>query len=282
MLHFPILSTVRMRMQMRELTIGESIAIAGFPDGGEEAANTLMLRSCAKESNIDPMYLTLQERTLAVAQYLMAINTEQPDFPIGSTARFSQYLQANCEIDPSTVDRPLYVGELEGDHWAVNHLYGYMLEAIERVQGLVTMPGVAHGQRVPMTPRQHWTFGCMAAQMARVAMSETGEVGAVLDAVPAPESMGQYDDWLIKQMTIFSAMPDNAFAALYMLYRCGKTALHHLFDWEFSVEGRPVFMPAPDAQKEAEAALPPATFHAGSCLSPAARELGGKHGPTGA
>lgn len=280
MIHFPILTTARLSVQLQELTIGQSIAIAGYPESGQEAANTLMLRSSSSSTNVDPAHWTLQERALAVGQYLMAINTEQPDFSIGEHGRFTHYLQANTDIDPATVATPVYVGEVGGDKWAVQHLYGYMLESIERVHGLVTLPGRIEGQRVPMTPRQHWVFGCMAAQMLRIELGQEGSAQSVIDTIPAPEAMGAYDDWLIERMTILANMPDNQFAALYTLYRCGKTALHHLFDWEFSADdGRPVFLPAPHAQEGAVAELPPATFHLSACLSPAARELGRKHEP---
>lgn len=281
MIHFPLLSTVRLRVQMHELSIGQSMAIAGHPEGSEEAANTLMLRSCAGETNIDPQHWTLQERALGVGQYLMAINTDQPDFPIGDKGKFTDYLQPDHDIDPATVSAPLYLGQLSGDHWGMQHLYGYMLESIERVQGMVDMPPRPDGQRQPMTPRMHWLFGCMAAQMVRVT-AEDGTVQSVVDEIPAPEAVGAYDDWLMQRMRIFSAWPDNQFAALYMLYRWGKGALSHLFDWEFSIEGRPVFLPRPDAEKEAGAALPPANFPVDACLSPAARELGRKHESTSA
>lgn len=278
MIHFPRLTTRRLRAQMVELTIGQSITIAGFPKGAEEAANTLMLRSCAgADCSLDPAHWTLQERALGVGHYLMSINVDEPNFKIGD-GRFSDYLDAEHDIDLATADVPLSVGHIEGDDWAVQHLYGYMLEAIERVQGQVSMPGGHGGQGVPMTARQHWVFGCMAAQMVRVRLGDGGEVLQVLGDVPEPHSVGQYDDWLIRQMTIFSHMPDNQFAALYMLYRCGKSALHHLFDWEFSHDdGRPVFLARTTKEKGAEAALPPATFHADACLSPTARELGRKH-----
>lgn len=275
MIHFPRMTTRRLRAQMVELNIGQSITIAGFPSGAEEAANTLMLRSCAgADCNIDPAYWTLQERALGVGHYLMSINVADPNFKIGE-GRFSDYLDAPADIDLATVDMPLSVGHIEGDDWGVQHLYGYMLEAIERIRGQVPMPG---DPTRPMTALQHWTFGCMAAQMARLRLGEGGEVLEVLGAAPAPENVGLYDDWLIQQMTIFSHMPDNQFAALYMLYRCGKTALHHLFNWEFSQDdGRPVFLARPAEERGAEAALPPATFHADACISPTARALGRKH-----
>lgn len=282
MIHFPILTTARLSVQLKELDIGQSIAIAGYPDSGQEAANTLMLRSSCASTNLDPARWTMQERALAVGQYLMAINTEQPDFPIGQHGRFTHYLQADMDIDPATVATPIYVGDVGGDKWAMHHLYGYMMEAIERIHGLVTLPGRIEGQRVPMTPRQHWVFGCMAAQMVRVALGEGKAISEVIDVIPEPEAMGAYDDWLIDRMTILSSMPDNQFTALHILYCCGKTALNHLFNWEFSLEGRPVFLASPQAQEGAAAELPPATFHSGPCLSPAARKLGGKHEPVGA
>lgn len=280
MIHFPLLSTVRLSVQMQELTIGQSMAIAGHPEGSDEAANTLMLRSCAVQTNIDPLHWTMQERALGVGQYLMAINTDQPDFPIGDKAKFTDYLQADKDLDPATVATPLYLGQISGDHWAMQHLYGYMMEAIERVYGLVDMPPRPDGQRQPMTPRQHWLFGCMAAQMALVSVGDEVRITGVLNGPPAPESVGEYDDWLIQRMKVLSAWPDSQFAALYMVYRIGKNALSHLFDWEFSTEGRPVFLPRAEAQKEAGAVLPPATFPVDACLSPTARELGGKHEPT--
>lgn len=275
MLHFSKLSTRRLREQMRELNIGESVAVAKFPDSQEEAAVTAMLRACCTSSTgapgLDPLHWTLQERTLGIAHYLMAMDPMNPDFELGSDGHFSDYLQAESDVEIASLERPIVLGELEGDHWGMQHLLGYMLEAIERTEGMVAIPGVP-GEC--MRGSLHWTFGTMAAQLVRVQIDSEGNVMDLMNPAPDPLQVGVYDDWLIQAMTVLASYPDSTFVQLKILYGAGKQRQHHLFDWVLSRTGRPVILPNP--KKEAAAVLPPATFPALACLSPVARSLGGK------
>lgn len=268
MQHFPILTTKRLKAQMRELTIMQSIAVAKYPDANKEASITYML-SCIAPDAGDPLTWTLQERYLALAHYLMCINTKEPDFPIGRGV-LSDYLYADKDIDPATINEPVLVGDVGGDVWGMGHLYGYMLESIERTQGLTKNAETGE----PLDPMLHWIFGAQACQLVRVETAEDGSFVRVITDQPDPADVGAFDDWLIAEILTRSQFPDNAFSTMRVFHAVGQSRMLHLFDWAHGIDGRPVFLP--HSSKEAAAVLPPATFSPDECISPAAREMGGK------
>ena len=51
MIHFPVLRTRRLTIQLRELTLGEALAIASIPSDQDQAATTAMLRACVQRSS---------------------------------------------------------------------------------------------------------------------------------------------------------------------------------------------------------------------------------------
>lgn len=255
MIHFPPLRTRRLTVQLRELSIGESIAIAAMPAHLEEASCTAFLRRAVESAKgiEDPAHWTAQERMLAVCHYLASISEDGPDFSLGD-GRYSDYLDGGADI--SIAVQRVDVGEVGGDAWHVRHLTGAMAESIERMAGEVE----------GISGRLHWLLGGMAAQMVRVG-----------ESVPdATDGEGAFDEFLVGRMRVMAGFPESDFAVLMALYAAGREKLHHLFKIEFAADGL-VAMPKGGAGGD----LPPARFPVRSCLSGMACELVGKPDESG-
>ena len=251
MIHIPVLRTRRLSVQLRELTIGQALAVAAMPVGRPHAECTAFLRAAVETSSgiADPANWTVQERTHAVAWYMAATLDDGPDFAVGN-GRYSNYLDGENDIALPVSDVPL--GELEGDAWNLRHLTGAMAESIERIEGEIE----------GLQGRHHWLLGMMAAQLVR-----TGE------EVPDPmQGEGAYDEFLIGRIRCFLAFPSSDFEVLVGLFEDGRDALHHLMRIEigmYSLVVLPKEGGAPDS-------LPPATFPAYSAISEFARRLVGR------
>lgn len=250
MLHFPVLRTRRLTVQLRELSIGESISIAAMPAHLEEASCTAFLRRAVESAKgiADPAHWTVQERMLMVCHYLAAVSDDGPDFALGEGC-YSDYLDGGADI--STSIHHVDVGDVGGDTWHVRHMTGAMAESIERTAGEVA----------GISGRLHWLLGGMAAQMVRA--SET---------VPdASEGEGAFDEFLVDRMRVMSGFPESDFSVLMSRYATGREKLHHLFGVEFTADGL-VALPKGGAARD----LPPARFPVRSCISQMARDLVGK------
>lgn len=248
MIHFPILRTRRLTVQLKELSIGESIAIAAMPSHLEEAVTTaFLLKAVATAKGIEnPSDWTVQERMMVVCHYLASVSDDGPDFAVGD-GRYSDYLDGGTDIPtPEEMDG---LGEIGGDVWLIQHMTGAMAESIERLSGEIE--GVSG--------RLHWLLGGMASQLVR-----QGEV------VPDPNSgEGAYDEFLVNRIHTISGYPESDFAVLMNAYMAGRDNLHHLFRVELSSDGL-VALP-----KGGEAAtLPPARFPVRTCVSRLAKDLG--------
>jgi hypothetical protein len=255
MIHFPLLRTRRLTVQLRELSIGESIAVAAMPPHLEEAATTAFLRlaTASAKGVEDPSHWTVQERMLAVCHYLAATAEDGPDFALGD-GRYSDYLDGAADIQ--TQAGQLEAGTVGGDTWHIRHMTGAMAESIERTEGEVR-DAAGH----PLSKRLHWILGAMAAQMVR-----SGE------SVPGDDTTdGAFDEFLLARMKIMAAFPESDFAALMALYFTGREKLRHLFGIEFTGDGI-VAMP----KGGGAANLPPARFQVHACLTRMAHELVGK------
>ena len=246
-IYFPALRTKRLRVQLRELTIGESLQLVAMPPDKPEATCTAFLRRAGAETDgvPDPRRWTVPERMLAVCQYMAATLEDGPDFAVGA-GRYSDYLNGERDIG----DELVVVGEVGGDVWKARHLTGGMAEAIERLSG----------ELAGIEGRLHWLYGAMAAQLVR-----EGE------DVPEPEDgEGAYDEWLLARMATLLAYPDSDAELMMGLFLSAREQMQHLFRVDFAPDGI-VAMP-----KGGAATLPPARFPAASCVSEFARQMGGK------
>lgn len=255
MLHIRQFSTSRLNVQLQECSIGAAMECALMPETAIHASDSAFLRACIKDGGDvpDPAKWTIQERALAIGHYLIELH--QKDFKVGADGVFSDYVDTSTDIPKGSAENPLLLGELEGDIWHMQHLYGYMAESIERLQGLVPVP---NGEI-----RLHWQFGCMAAQL-------------FTEGNPAPDASnpGLYDDYLMGHMQTLLAMPTSAMAKIFSMYVEGCEKLHHFFEMRIGKDGIN-FAPKP-REGEAEANLPPATFPSYSCINQFARDLAGK------
>lgn len=255
MIHFPILRTRRLTVQLQEISIGNAIAIAGMPEHLEQSECTAFLKAVTKNVSSGPQSpsdWTLQERTMAIAHYMASTLEDGPDFSLKS-GKYSDYLDGAADISPAMTKTP--IGEIGGDHWSFRHLTGGMLESIERLSGEIP----------EFSMRTHWQFGCMAAQLIRDN-----------EELPEINSDGQFDEWLLKRMQVLKEFPETEFTTLLLGYEAGKEKLHHLFSYDFSDDGI-VILPKGGLGGE----LPPARFRGRSCLSAIAFDLAGKHDRAG-
>ena len=242
MVHFPILRTKRMTLQLRELTIGQSIALAALPSHLEQAETTAFLRY-ARESvqgvASDPLTWTVQERMFAVCHYIAATSADGPDFSVGK-GRYSDYFDGAKEKAGDQID----VGELGGDLWSIVDLTGRDAETIERLKG-----ELKDGAGNPIEGKLHWILGAMAAQLRRK------------EDEAKPEAEGEYEHYLLDRMKVFAAFPESDFMALMVMFYEGRAKLAHFFNIDFSDAGI-IAMPMEAAADN----LPPARFPISSCL----------------
>jgi hypothetical protein len=217
LIHFTPFRTPRLTIQLRELTIGQSIALCARPPHLFEASVTAMLEAVIEPSERhhagqvrDPRLMTVHERGALAAHYL-AHSSGKPNFAIGDTATFSQYLlhevQTASEIE---------VGEIAEDRWYLSPLLGYQAESIERL--------ISSGRL--MQGRQGWLMGALACQMRR---EQEPELQDIADAL--------FDEWLDDRLQTLQRFPESIFAELMGAYLLANQNLQHLLRMAFSDEG---------------------------------------------
>ena len=250
MIHIPAIRTQRLTVALRELTIGEALRIAAMPVGRHEEAVTAFLRMVAtsEAGTPDPDAWTVQERTLAVCQYLAAVTDDGPDFAVGG-ARYSDYLMGDQDYPRETVE----VAEIEGDRWHAVHLTGALACAIERTVGEVD----------GLNARAHWLVGRMAAQLH-------------CDNAPPLDASGDIDAALVERMGVLCGFPESAWVRLQSAFWAALPELDHLFLVEVDDAGLIVLA------KDAAAEVPPARFPVRAAITDAAQRLGGQSQATGA
>jgi hypothetical protein len=243
--HFPRLQTGRLNVQLRELTIRQSVRLAATPLERHEAATTALLACIVEDAageHSTPGRWTVQERMFVVAHYLACVADEGGNFAVGD-GRFMDYLRGELDAAPNEVD----AGTACGDTWRVKQLTGDEAVAVEAL----------------CADRLGWTAADMAARMR----AQDGADPAPPDATDKP---ADYAAWLVDRKAAMEAMPDSDFEALFDAYRRGLDALKHLFWLEFDERGH-VVMPK---RKEGGADLAPARFPVTAALGPLARVLG--------
>ena len=246
MIFFPPLRLRRATIQLRELTIAESIGLASIAPEKEQAAIAYLLAKTIetiKGTIEDVDLLTVQERLYITTHYLACVAEDGPNFTVSGDAKYSDYFDGENDITELSAD----LGELEGDHWTMGHLLGGDAAAIERVTGaLENIKG-----------RFHWLLGAMACQLTR----KDEDKPKTYDAA--------FDDWLASKMKVLSAFNEGDFLALVSLWQQGQDKLHHLFHLELDESGVLV-MP-----KGVGSTLPPARFRVMSCVSAFAQGMAG-------
>ncbi len=242
-IHFPILRTKRLTVQLKELSIANSIALSKMPAHLEQASVTAFLNAIISDAggHDDVTAWTAQERMLAVCHYLSCVVDGGPNFAVGD-GEYMDYL--NGEKDIKTTDTLHDLGELGGDFWQIRHLTGWAAETIERLDG--DLNGIGG--------RLHWLLGAMAAQLVR----KDEDCPANFD-----------EDWLLNRMNTLAALDESDFISLSFMHQQGIEALHHLFAIDFDDNGL-LALPADRGSD-----LPPARFRVRACLSGFAQRLVG-------
>jgi len=241
--NFPVLRTKRLTIQLKELTISESIALAKIPPHLEQVAVTQFLKYSIESAgeHTDVTAWTVSERVLAVCHYLSCVVDDAPNFKVGENGSYMDYL--NGEKDIKTTDTLIDLGDLGGDFWQIRHLTGWAAETIERLDG--ELNGI--------TGRLHWLLGSMAAQLVR-----KGE--------ECPTNFDE--DWLLARMNVMANLSESDFITLSFMHQTGIEKLTHLFSIDFDDAGVLVL----PADKEAD--LPPARFRVYAVLSGFAHRMG--------
>lgn len=232
MINIPTLRLRSVTVELKELTIKESLSLSVIPAGNFELSTTSFIKKALADANseIDPLKLSVEDRMMIVAHYIASSNDGNPDFAIGR-ANFSDYLIGDEKKRVSSID----VGEISGDYWQVRTLTGEYAESIERTLGATDLPN-----------RVHWIIGRMACQLVRA------------------EDDFSFDDidlWLINRIAIFSSFPESDFASLFFAYNQARKELNHLFLIDSDDEGL-IALP-----KEEYSSLGAARFPVFTCIS---------------
>lgn len=256
---FQELRTRRLKVVLRELTTGQSIALADSPLEDDQRSLSAFINYATQ--SVDGVQaiteLTVQERLLILCQYISA-SSESPDFELTNNGHYSDYLYADVDVQIGHETGellPVTIGEVGGDHWQMRYLTGGMAQSIERLQGEVKLP---NGD--VLTGFAHWELGCMAAQL----FTEQ-------DSLELTHNEGLYDERLIHRMIVFLNFPQSAYAQLRSGFYAGWNQLNHLFQIGLSDKGI-VVLP-----REGDSPLPPARFRVSVILSEAAKNLARQH-----
>jgi hypothetical protein len=247
MIYFRPLETKRLSVQLRELTIQQAVELAAIPVHKHEAAVSALLGHIVKSAageHREPGRWTVQERMLVVAHYIACTTEGAGNFAIGQSGQFLDYLDEAVDAAPASAE----AGEACGDLWRVRQVSGDEARVME---GLCSS-------------RFDWVAADMAARMEEPG----GEAETRPDATVNP---GQFAQWLHDRVTLFKAMPETDFEAMFTAYRRGLVELHHLFWVELADEGY-VALP----RKGGGASAAPARFQASSALGALALELGAR------
>lgn len=256
-IYIPALPLQSMTVRLRELRIGDALAIASMPIHLKEASTTVFLRKALDDSPAavaplpDPLLWTVEERMMAVAHYLSATSDDGPDFALGE-AQFSDYLLADNKPRVAFAD----AGEVAGDRWRVYPLTGAMAESIERLGDTEAFRGDAR-----------WVAGRLACQMCR-----DGEAHPALQAM----SDAALDAWLSERLQVFAAFPESDFMALLLAYQVARQTLTHLFVVGSDADGLLVL------PKEGGAGIAPARFPVRTCFGRWTQSHAGKPQTVGA
>jgi len=249
MIIFPHLRTKRLAVRLRELTLGEAIAVCKLPAERHELTTTEFLRFVASAAEApqaryitDPRLWSVEERTLLVCHYLAQVSDDGPDFAVGNTAKLTDYVAFDADL---AQDR-LELGVVAGKPMAMRPLIGLQAEILERA----------------CANRGEWLIGAMACQML-----PTGE--------PEPQWADLSDiqalEWVKERSEAIRALPESDFEALLLAYSDCARKLHHFFAISFDDQGVVCEPSAGEAGNQT-----PARFRAAACLSGASLRLFGR------
>jgi hypothetical protein len=238
MISIPTIKTKRLTVELRELTIRQSIELAKMSPEMIEDGNSKFLGFVVQKMNLPIEEWTIQERLFCIGQYLSKLSDE-PNFVIGGGS-YLDYLDIEKDYQGKA-----FAGEVAGDRWHYKPVTGAQIEAVE---------GAA-------SDRQDWFFGLMAASL-----EIEGEI------VPsAHENPTDYLEWLAKRKDVFANYSESDFSDLLAAYKTAEQKAMQFFDLSVDKQGIVVN----PKEGEGDKMLSPARFSAFGCVSDLAKSLCG-------
>lgn len=242
MLLFQPLRTRRVCVRLKELTIGQAMALCKLPADRHELLITEFLRFTASEAQApgaqyvtDPRLWTVQERARLVCHYLAQVADDGPDFVVGA-GRLTDYLDFAADLP---VTEPVRDPMVPG--WTFGPLLGGHAELLERM----------------CEGRGDWLMGALACQALRDGVTDD------MLGMPDIEQIAE----LQRRIEAVKVLPESDFEALFLAYdRACTGRLRHFLDPGFDDAG--VIFAA-----KGDAGLAPARFRADSCIGLIARDL---------
>lgn len=238
---FPHLRTKRLSVRMRELTLGDAIALCALPQERPEAVTTELLRKVAADAEStapyvgDPRLWTVEERALAMCHYMARVSPLGSNFDVGD-GKFTDYVRLDRDLAQPHHD----IGDVGGVRMVVRPLLGVHVEMLERM----------------CENAGDWLLGVLAMQVW-----EAQESMPNWAALPDAELLAL----VTKRLAAVRALPESEFEALLAGHVAGSLALQHFF--EPTVSGDGIVFAA------REAGLGPARFRALACISTTTRRI---------
>lgn len=208
-MYIPKFITNRIKAEMRELTVGETIALCEIPVQENEKGIGKLLSYVVTETNVSVEQWTVQERYAALVHYIVSKN--------GSDEFYEDLGYSAFLSDVTNVQNSYEFTEQDDDGESITlevvPLTGEYIEAMER---LVVNDGIA-----PAKGYGAWVIAAMAAQ---IRVKDTEDEGVIDELLHAR----------IKQMT---ELPSSYFDKLVFQWQAGNTILTHLIKYTFSDDG---------------------------------------------
>lgn len=247
--------TLRLSVELRELTIGQAQQLCAIPYIYAQRTITEFLKAVCTDiprpnghpAITDPLMWSVNERMNVVIFYLAAVldDGDGPDFALGN-GHLHDYLLAGSD----------YVESVYFTHGAeqllCTPLHGYQAEAIETLVETGALPKTYFS----------WHLGVMAACIRGV------DEPALEYRDPA-----SYGTALLKRINELKGVPESDFLELYDLYANATMSLQHFVHAVFSHEG---VVAAQVTEPNAETGVPElglARFHPRTGISQRACEL---------
>jgi hypothetical protein len=245
MILFNRIRTKRIDVQLRELQLGEAIAICRMPGARYELTASALLRCVADQAKAsgpgyvtDPRLWTMEERAYLIANYLAVVAEDGPDFAIGEN-RLSHYISFTDDFKAPEVD----LGEFDGRKIVMRPLLGIHGEDLE----------------VACTGRGDWVIGAMACQIFTAGEPEVDWL-AMTDVARMT--------WVRDRMALIRQMPESQVEDLLLRFMNGQRELYHFFIPCFDSDGL-----AWECREGGGAGNQPARFRALSCIGSTAQSL---------
>lgn len=251
MIVFAPLRARRLEVHLKELSIGDEIALCHLPENAHEKALTEFLERAIDAADTpsarhvaNPRAWSVGERLLALAHYCIHTREDRPDYAVTESSKLSDYLDMSKDfpLQPATF-------QALDDKWVLRPLTGAAVEVLESLQVESDLQG-----------REHWLIGAMSAQLLR-----EGET------CPDPVAdFSAYVEWLKGRIATMREIPSSSFDVLYAHYRAAMQQDTQFFTLWFDDQGV-IVLP-----KEAGAVTPPARFLVLSCVGAVALSITGK------